>query len=158
MAMMFGVGAISTGGANAHVASIDTSKPSRTPQHSDKAFGEVRVWSDHGRIYLLETGGTAQQLQLSDTPEAQRLRALLERSGATEVRPQVLQHRIILVGGGGDGFHMPARDTSAGPTQRSTEPTPPPGHHAPVGPENRTRAVDPGARATPGRTTDGGEG
>jgi hypothetical protein len=100
-ALMFGIGAISAIGASVERASALTSRPLRVPQQSTKQFGELRIWSENGRIYLREQDGAVQEVALSDTPEARQLRSLLEESGAVESRPQVIQDRIVLVGGGG---------------------------------------------------------
>jgi hypothetical protein len=106
VALLFGIGALSAAGAKAEATPIDEGKQgTRVPQQSAKSFGEMRVWSDNGRIYLSESGGEARELALSDTPEARHLSQLLWRDRAVADAPQVLQHRIILVGGGGAGLH-----------------------------------------------------
>jgi len=119
IALLLGVGAISAAGANADTASIGQDEhPARIPQQSAKTFGELRVWSDNGRIYMSESGGGASELRLGDTAEARRLAELLEGAKATADAPHTVQHRIILVGGGGDGFHW-------APAGRSEAPAPP---------------------------------
>jgi hypothetical protein len=87
----------------------------RVPQQSVKAFGELSVWSEGGDIYISESGTQTQKLALGDAPEAARLRELLERDGATAASPRALHDRIILVGGGGQGFHW-------APVQRPSNP------------------------------------
>lgn len=106
-ALLLGIGAVSAaGGAQADAASLDRSDASaRVPQQSVADFGEVRIWSDAGRIYVSEQGREARELRLGDTAEARNLKALLESSGATAAAPQTVPHRIILVGGGGMGTH-----------------------------------------------------
>ena len=107
IALMFGIGAISAIGANGDQASALTAKPVRLPQQSVKYFGELKIWSERGRVYLMEQDGTIEEVALSDTPEAQHLRCLLGESGAVANFPQVIQHRIILVGGGGQSVDWP---------------------------------------------------
>jgi hypothetical protein len=104
IALLLGIGALSAAkpdAAEAHVAPDLT----RAPQQSAKTFGELRIWSDDGRVYVAEAGKPARELHLGDTAEARRLRQLLERDGASSEAPRVLVDRMILVGGGGDGFH-----------------------------------------------------
>jgi hypothetical protein len=121
IALLLGVGAISAAGANADTASIGQGgHPARIPQQSAKTFGELRVWSDNGRIYMSESGGRASELRLGDTAEARQLRELLERAKATADAPHTIQHRIILVGGGGEGFHW----TPGGRSEASAPPAP----------------------------------
>jgi hypothetical protein len=106
IALLLGLGALSATGAEAAVAEADLGDGlMRVPQQSAKSFGELRIWSEAGRIYLSEGGKDAQELNLGDTPEARHLRQMLDRDGAAVDAPRVLQDRIILVGGGGDGFH-----------------------------------------------------
>lgn len=110
VALMLGLGALSAAGAKSDAATLDQANPARIPQTSVKNFGELQVWSDGGRIFLSEAGAAPRELTLGDTADAARLRQLLERDGATAASPQVLQHRLILVGGGGDGFHWSQSD------------------------------------------------
>ncbi len=106
IALMLGMGALSAASAEAAVAEAKLGDGlTRVPQQSAKNFGELRIWTEGGRIYLSEGDKDAQELSLADTLEARHLRQLLERDGAAVDSPRVLQHRIILVGGGGDGFH-----------------------------------------------------
>ena len=106
IALMLGVGALSAASAEAAVAEAHLDKGlMRVPQQSAKNFGELRIWTEGGRIYLSEGDRDAQQLRLADTPEAHLLQQLLDRDGAAAASPKILHNRIILVGGGGDGFH-----------------------------------------------------
>jgi hypothetical protein len=91
----------------------------RVPQQSVRTFGELSIWSEDGHVCVAEPGAQTRKLALGDTPEARRLRDLLERGGATAASPRTLHDRIILVGGGGDGFHWtpvqrPASPNNAG--------------------------------------------
>jgi hypothetical protein len=107
VAVLLGLGALSIAGAKA--ATGEESLPPRVPQQSVKAFGDLLIWSDAGRIYTAETGKPAEELRLGDTAEAELLRQLLEREGASAAAPRVLRDRVILVGAGGDGFHWDTR-------------------------------------------------
>ena len=118
IALLLGFGALSVSGAQASVAESDlANNVTRVPQQSAKSFGELAIWSDGGRIYVSEAGGPPQELRLGDTAEARELRTMLEGDGGTAGLPQILLKRIILVGGGGDGFHWapPDRNRSADP-------------------------------------------
>jgi hypothetical protein len=111
----------------------------RVPQQSVKAFGELSIWSEGGDIYVSEPGRRTQKLALGDTPEARRLHRLLGLDGATAASPLVLHDRIILVGGGGDGFHWapvqgPGRPNNANASPvRAREKSPDPGLRQPTG-------------------------
>jgi hypothetical protein len=106
IALLLGVGALSAAGAKTGVAEAHLGDGlMRMPQQSAKSFGEVRIWSEAGRIYVSEAGKDPQELPLGDTAEARHLRQLLERDGAAAASPRVLHDRIILVGGGGEGIH-----------------------------------------------------
>jgi hypothetical protein len=153
IALLFGIGAISAVSASADGAPPGSGKPARIPQQSAKAFGDLRVWSEEGRIYLSESGGAIQELQFSDTAEALQLKRLLEEGGAVADDPQVMQHRIILVGGGGAGQHWTAGENAPGDAQRSTGPSSGAG-----GRHHRTRPADANNPSTKNAATDGRKG
>jgi hypothetical protein len=104
IALLVGVGTVSAVAAKADTAGADQ-QFTRVPQQSAKSFGELLIWSDGGRIYVSESGKPAQELRLGDTAEARHLRQILEREGAAPGSPRVVRDRMILVGGGGEGFH-----------------------------------------------------
>src|SRR5204863_3652707 len=63
IALMLGVGALSAASAEAAVAEAHLDKRlMRVPQQSAKNFGELRIWTEGGRIYLSEGGRDAQEL------------------------------------------------------------------------------------------------
>src|SRR5204862_1351921 len=83
-----------------------------TPRHgkAPTEFGDLRIWTESGRIYLAEPGKLGEDLCLGDTLEARHLRQLLEQHGATEPSRHVPFGRILLVGGGGCGLDWPSRE------------------------------------------------
>ena len=105
VALLLGLGALSVADANAHPGAGLGEEGVRVPQQSAKTLGDVRIWSEAGRIWVAEAAKPAEILQLGDTAEAEALRRLLERDGATAASPRVLRDRIILVGSGGAGFN-----------------------------------------------------
>jgi hypothetical protein len=104
--LLLGLGALSTAAAKADIGRPHPGPgPDRVPQQSARTFGDVLIWTESGRIYVSESGGASRELVVGETREARRLRELLEQAGATVEAPRVLRDRIILVGGGGEGFH-----------------------------------------------------
>ena len=123
IAVLLGMGALSATGAPPAMAEPELGKgPLRVPQQSAKSFGEVMIWSEAGRIYFSESGNEAQELRLGDTPQARHLRELLAREGAVAESPRVLQHRLILVGGGGSAVHWGGTQSSSAPDSSSRAP------------------------------------
>jgi hypothetical protein len=155
IALLLGLGALSAAGARADTGEVHSGHgPARVPQQSVKTFGDLLIWSEGERIYVAEAGKEAQELALGDNPETHRLRQLLERDGATAESPRVLRDRIILVGGGGDGFHWgPVRQSdSRDKTTRSAAPVAgkptDPGLATPVGQAAATEKPAVGAGST----------
>ena len=84
------------------------------PQQSVKTFGDLLVWSEGERIYVAGARKRKPGNSLSVTPLK---RVVCGSCWSAMVRPRktprALHDRIILVGGGGDGFHWaPARQPS----------------------------------------------
>jgi hypothetical protein len=151
IAVLLGMGALSATGAQPAMAEPELGKgPMRVPQQSAKSFGEVLIWSEGGRIYFSESGNEAQELRIGDTPQARHLRELLVREGAVAESPRVLQHRLILVGGGGSAVHWGGAQSSSTPDSASGAPA--------IRDSNRTANVptgNPSAQAeNPVRTPD----
>ena len=102
LGLLLGLGALTATGAGTAAAPIDQGAEPRTGV-DDRA--DLVVWSERGQVYLSDGGAAATVLRLGDTAEARHLRALLDRHGATESAAGVRLGRMILAGGGGDGFH-----------------------------------------------------
>jgi hypothetical protein len=114
VAMLLGIGVLATGGARAETTVGDAAVAAPHPPQAiaDDRAG-LSVWASDGRIYLADP--RVRELQLSDTPEARRLHDLLRQRGATDMRSSVRLDRLLLAGGGGDGFHWaPPRAGSPG--------------------------------------------
>src|ERR1051326_7235769 len=126
--------------------------PTRAPQQSAKSFGEVLIWSEGGRIYFSESGNEAQELRLGDTPQARHLRELLEREGVVAGSPRVLQHRLILVGGGGNAIHWGGAQSSNTPDNASRAPKVRASNRAASHPAGKPSAQTENPDRTPDRT------
>ena len=112
IALLLGLGALSAAGANPNPAEAHTGKEAdSTPRLGATEFGDLRIWTEDGRIYLAEPGKPGEDLCLGDTLEARHLRQLLEQHGASTASRHVPFGRILLVGGGGCGFdwHSPEK-------------------------------------------------
>ena len=147
IALLLGLGALSAAAAKADAPEMGN-EPARVPQQSAKSFGELRVWSDDGRIFVSDAGREAQEFRLGDTPEARHLRQLLEQSGAAAESPLVLPQRIILVGGGGEGIHWTPVDktrTSGTPEARGAA------GFGPVKPGSPAQTTAPASTGAPGK-------
>jgi hypothetical protein len=135
--LLLGLGALSATVAKADIGqACPGPAPDSVPQQSVRTFGDMLIWTEDGRIYVSESGGARRELALSETPQAHRLRQLLKRDGATTESPRVLQDRIILVGGGGEGFHWAPmrRPEQPGKTNPSSLRDPPPESERPAMP------------------------
>jgi hypothetical protein len=93
IALILGMGALSTTGAQADV-------PERA---NPGAFDDVSVRSEGGRIFLSE-GGRETELRLSPTPQRDRLLRLLDEHGPAGVKLDG-DPRLIMSSGGGAGFY-----------------------------------------------------
>jgi len=111
IALLLGLSALSVAGAKADTGGEPHPDRTRVPQQSARPLADIAIWVENGRIYLSEAGKPAEELRLGDTAEAELLAQMLNDRGATAVTPHVLRDRIILVGGGGDGFHWTAKRT-----------------------------------------------
>jgi hypothetical protein len=116
IALLIGIGALSVGGAKAD-APATTPLPNSVTERS----GELCLWSEGGAVYLAEQDGRARRLPLGDTAEAQGLRELLQRRGATDAQTGIRLDRMLLAGAGGDGFHWtPPQHTATTARQPAT--------------------------------------
>jgi hypothetical protein len=111
IALLLGLSALSVAGAKADTGGDTQPDRARVPQQSAKPLADIAIWVENGSIYLSEAGKPAEELRLGNTAEAELLAQMLNERGATAVTPHVLRDRIILVGGGGDGFHWTAKRT-----------------------------------------------
>jgi hypothetical protein len=91
IALILGLGALSTAGASADA------------QANQTASGGPLIRSDGGKIYLSE-GGRETELRLGATPQRDRLLRLLEEHGPAGVRLD-RDPRLIMSSGGGAGFY-----------------------------------------------------
>jgi len=161
LALLLGFGAASAAGAQAATTEINTGgTPERVPQQSGKAFGELAVWTDDGRVFVSESGKPAQELRIGNTAETAYLRGLLERHGASAISPSMVPDRIILVGGGGSGIgwvpadrNRPATPPAGAPARGSgqTAPGAAPGGFGPPGTGVPARALPPKSPQMPGK-------
>jgi hypothetical protein len=103
VALLLGMGALSAAGARADVGRQAPGNSIDPPSKAEHGQPDtLRMWSAGARLYLSEHDRPGHELQLQDTPEARRLRQLLqEHAGATTGVPL---DRMILAGGGGMGI------------------------------------------------------
>ena len=134
IALILGLGALSTAGASADA------------QANQTASGGPLIRSDGGRIYLSE-GGCETELRLAATPQRDRLLRLLEQHGPVGVKLD-RDPRLIMSSGGGAGFYWwgkkkPNPDevapTGSASSPQVTQPSPSP--KRPV-PRDRSSASD----------------
>jgi len=78
--------------------------PQRVPQNSRLELRGVYLWIYDGQIWMQEDGVNTPLALSNDTPEVQQLMAMLEQEGATKEKPYAMSDRVILVGGGGQGW------------------------------------------------------
>jgi hypothetical protein len=120
LALMLGLGTLSATAATADAMPADESAV--TPplaQQRLESSGELRVWAEDGRIFLAEPGGATRVLELGQTAEARRLHQLLDQAGATDAAAGMRLDRVLLAGGGGNGFAW-APQRSAVPATTAT--------------------------------------
>ena len=91
IALILGLGALSTAGASADA------------QANQTVSGGALIRSDGGKIYLSE-GGRETELRLTATPQRDRLLRLLEEHGPAGVKLD-RDPRLIMSSGGGAGFY-----------------------------------------------------
>jgi hypothetical protein len=108
IALLLGLGALSITGAKADTGGElrPDRDGARMPQQSARPLADLTIWQENGRIYVSEAGKPAEELRLGSTAEAESLMQLLGQKGATATAPHVLRDRVILVGGGGQGFNL----------------------------------------------------
>jgi hypothetical protein len=114
VALLIGLGAVSTAAAPADASLLPCSGGAETSQ-AERVSGLLRVWSEDGRLYVSEQGGSSQLLALGDSTEARHLHRLLKQRAA-ETPNGIQIDRFLLAGGGGDGFHWApaARNKNSG--------------------------------------------
>ena len=132
IALILGLGALSSTGAPADA------------QANQTASGDALIRSDGGRIYLSE-GGRETELQLTATPQRDRLLRLLEEHGPTKLDRDP---RLIMSSGGGSGFYWWGQKKSTTNGVAPAGSAPPPQVTAPSGsakqstPRDRSPASD----------------
>jgi hypothetical protein len=113
VALLLGLSALSTTGVQADTRQPSSGGPEALSQER-LAPDQLRLWSDGKRLYVSE-GGATEIIDLRDSPEARHLHHLLQEQATTRASDGMHFDRMILAGGGGDGFHWaPAAKTKAG--------------------------------------------
>jgi hypothetical protein len=100
IALILGMGALSTAGARADAPEIG---PGATVSPAGR--GDLSIRSEGVNIYLSEGGGEFREVPLGDTSEARHLRQLLDRSDVAAGPAGLRLSPTLLAGGGGSGFH-----------------------------------------------------
>jgi hypothetical protein len=98
VALLLGLGALSAAGARADVSHEPLDDMARQSQTERMNVGSMEVRHEAGRLYISGNGAPVEEIGLSDTPQARRLRQLLDQHGVVRL------DRTILAGGGGTGF------------------------------------------------------
>jgi hypothetical protein len=104
VALLLGLSALSTTGVQAHTRQPASASGPDALSQERLASDQLRLWSDGKRLYVSERGAT-EVLDLGDSAEARHLHRLLQEQGTAMVSDGMRFDRIILAGGGGDGFH-----------------------------------------------------
>jgi hypothetical protein len=119
VALILGIGALSTTGARADVPEPGNATP----------FGGVLVRSQAGRIYLSE-GGRETELRPSATPQHSHLLRLLEEHGSAGVKLNCDPYLLMSSGGGSSFFwrntKAPVAEKPTASPQDPPQVTPPP--------------------------------
>jgi hypothetical protein len=108
IALLLGIGALSTTGARADA----------TEQRNINSFGDTLIRSEGDRIFLAEDG-REKELRLSATSRRDHLLRLLQEHGPAGVKLDP-DPRLIMSGGGGTGFSL--RDISESVTGKTAPP------------------------------------
>jgi len=120
LALILGMGALSTAGARADAPDL-ANRP---------AFGDLQIRSAGGKIYFSQGGQEFQELRLSATPQRDRLLRLLEEHGPARVKLDRDPHLLMSSGGGSSFFwwntKAPVADKSAAAPQDPPQVNPPP--------------------------------
>jgi hypothetical protein len=103
---------------------------------------ELRVWSAGGELYLAVQDGDVRRLALGDTAEAHRLHGLLQQHGAIDDRTSMRLDRMLLAGGGGEGFSWTPPHRAAEPRQQNATPAADTADAPSVGGAQRPAAAD----------------
>lgn len=104
VALLLGLGALSTAGAQANIGgeiSRDAGPVSGTER---SGCAGLSLSIQGGRLYVSEDGRSTEELRLRNTEEARRLLNMLEQIGARNGVPSVSLDRMLLAGGGGNGI------------------------------------------------------
>ena len=102
IALLLGIGALSTAGVPADTAHASRADAELLPRTEPTGLGDLLISSYGGRLFVIQPGSGAEELRLGNTPEAQHLRQLLRHHGAEA--KDVRLNRMILAGGGGKGI------------------------------------------------------
>lgn len=141
VALLLGAGALSAASGNAGATNL--THPSALAPVSSLAPNSpgIQLWTENSRIYLSEASGGQRELTLGSGQQKERLVELLQRAGASAPSAAIGLPRILLAGGGGDGFHFTPRRSSerataisrAKPgTSTETGPAAPPDTNSPI--------------------------